>query len=41
VITEGLAAPYAHTLGGGAPAVGLLLAATPAGLLIGRSCSAG
>jgi len=35
VITEGLAAPYAHTLGGGAPTVGLLLAATPAGLLIG------
>jgi len=35
VVTEGLAAPYAHTLGGGAPTVGLLLAATPAGLLIG------
>jgi MFS family permease len=35
VVPEGLAAPYAHTLGGGAPTVGLLLAATPAGLLIG------
>ena len=35
VVPEGLAAPYAHTLGGGAPTVGLLLAAAPAGLLIG------
>jgi MFS family permease len=35
VVPEGLAAPYAHSLGGGAPTVGLLLAATPAGLLIG------
>jgi Major Facilitator Superfamily len=35
VVTEGLAAPYARTLGGGAPTAGLLLAATPAGLLIG------
>ena len=35
VVPEGLAAPYAHTLGGGAPTVGLLLAAPPAGLLIG------
>ncbi len=36
VVPEGLAAPYAHTLGSGAPTVGLLLAATPAGLLIGE-----
>lgn len=35
VVPEGLAAPYAHTLGGGAPTIGLLLAAAPAGLLIG------
>jgi predicted MFS family arabinose efflux permease len=35
VVPEGLAAPYAHTLGGGAPTVGLLLAAAPAGLLLG------
>ncbi len=32
VVPEGLAAPYAHSLGGGAP---MLLAAAPAGLLIG------
>ena len=35
VVPEGLAAPYAHALGGGAPTIGLLLAAAPAGLLIG------
>ncbi len=35
VVPEGLAAPYAHTLGGGAPTIGLLLAAAPAGLLVG------
>jgi hypothetical protein len=35
VVPEGLAAPYARTLDGGAPTIGLLLAATPAGLLIG------
>ena len=35
VVPEGLAAPYARTLGGGAPTIGLLLAAAPAGLLIG------
>ena len=35
VVPEGLAAPYARTLGGGPPAIGLLLAAGPAGLLIG------
>ena len=35
MVPEGLAAPYAHTLGGGAPTVGLLLAAPPAGLLLG------
>ncbi len=35
VVPEGLAAPYARTLDGGPPAIGLLLAAGPAGLLIG------
>lgn len=35
VVPEGLAVPYARTLGGGAPTIGLLLAAAPAGLLIG------
>jgi MFS family permease len=35
VVPEGLAAPYARTLGGGAATIGLLLAAAPAGLLIG------
>ena len=35
VVPEGLAAPYARTLGGGPPTIGLLLAAAPAGLLIG------
>ena len=31
VVPEALAAPYAHTLGGGAPTIGLLMAAMPAG----------
>lgn len=35
VVPEGLAAPYAHLLGGGPRTVGLLLAAGPAGVLIG------
>lgn len=35
VVPEGLAAPYAATLGGGAATVGLLLAAGPAGVLLG------
>jgi len=35
VIVEGLAVPYAHQLGGGADTVGLLLAASPAGAVIG------
>lgn len=35
VIPEGLAAPYAATLDAGPAAVGLLLAATPTGVLIG------
>lgn len=35
VIPEGLAAPYAHALGGGSRTVGVLLAAGPAGVLLG------
>jgi MFS family permease len=35
VVPEALAAPYAHILGGGAPAIGLLMAAMPAGTVIG------
>lgn len=35
VIPEGLAAPYAARLGGGSASVGLLLAAGPAGVLVG------
>ena len=35
VAPEGLAAPYAAAIGGGAGTVGLLLAANPAGLMIG------
>ena len=35
VIPEGLAAPYAHGLGGGPRTVGLLLAGGPAGVLLG------
>jgi len=35
VVPEGLAVPYAHTLGGGPLATGLLLAAMPAGLVLG------
>ncbi len=35
VVPEGLAAPYAADLGGGPKTVGLLLAALPAGTLIG------
>ena len=35
VVPEALAAPYARTLGGGAPTIGLLLAAMPAGTVIG------
>jgi len=35
VVPEGLAAPYAQTLGGGPRTVGLLLAAGPAGVLVG------
>ena len=35
VVPEALAAPYAHVLGGGAPAIGLLMAAMPAGTVIG------
>ncbi|WP_127784416.1 MFS transporter [Rhodococcus sp. X156] len=35
VVPEGLAAPYADSLGGGARTVGLLLAAGPAGVLLG------
>ena len=35
VVPEALAAPYAHALGGGAPTVGLLMAAMPAGLAVG------
>jgi Transmembrane secretion effector len=34
VVPEGLAAPYAARLGGGAQAVGLLLASAPAGMLV-------
>ena len=35
VVPEGVAAPYAHDLGGGPVAVGLLMAATPAGTAVG------
>jgi MFS family permease len=35
VVPEALAAPYAHVLGGGAAAIGLLMAAMPAGTVIG------
>jgi MFS family permease len=35
VVPEALAAPYAHTLGGGAPTIGILMAAMPAGTVIG------
>jgi predicted MFS family arabinose efflux permease len=35
VVPEGLAAPYAASIGGGAKTIGLLLAALPAGTLIG------
>jgi len=35
VVPEGLAAPYAQALGGGPRTVGLLLAAGPAGVLVG------
>ena len=35
VVPEALAAPYAHELGGGAPTIGVLMAAMPAGTLIG------
>lgn len=37
VVPEGLAAPYARTLGGGPVTVGLLMAAMPAGTLVGAS----
>jgi MFS family permease len=35
VVPEGLAAPWAHTLGGGPVMVGLLMTAMPAGMVIG------
>ena len=35
VVPEALAAPYAHTLGGGARTIGVLMAAMPAGMVIG------
>ena len=35
VVPEALAAPYAHSLGGGAPTIGVLMAAMPAGTVIG------
>lgn len=35
VVPEGLAAPYAHAIGGGTDTIGLLLAASPAGMLVG------
>jgi MFS family permease len=35
VVPEALAAPYAHALGGGAPTIGVLMAAMPAGTAIG------
>jgi MFS family permease len=35
VVPEGLAAPYAHSLGGGPLTVGLLMAAMPFGLVLG------
>jgi MFS family permease len=35
VVPEGLAAPYAHALGGSAITVGLLMAAAPAGTVVG------
>ena len=35
VVPEALAAPYAHALGGGAPTIGVLMAAMPAGTVIG------
>jgi len=35
VVPEGLAAPYAHALGGGPLTVGLLMAAMPAGIIVG------
>jgi MFS transporter len=37
VVPEGLAAPYARTLGGGALTAGLLMAAMPAGLVLGAA----
>jgi MFS family permease len=35
VVPEGLAAPYGHDLGGGPITVGLLMAAMPAGMIVG------
>lgn len=35
VVPEGLAAPYAEAIGGGSDTIGLLLAACPAGMLVG------
>src|SRR5947209_3321649 len=35
IVPEGLAAPYADAIGGGATTVGLILAASPAGMLVG------
>jgi MFS family permease len=40
VVPEGLAAPYAHSLGGGAPTIGLLMAALAAGTVLG-GCALG
>jgi hypothetical protein len=38
VVPEALAAPYAHALGHGAVAVGLMMATLPAGMAIGTVC---
>ena len=41
IVPEGLAAPYAHSLHGSTPTVGLLMAAMPFGVVVGVPCSAG
>jgi len=41
IVPDGLAAPYAHSLHGSTPTVGLLMAAMPFGVVVGVPCSAG
>jgi MFS family permease len=40
VLPEGIAVPYAHALGGGPPAAGLLMAAMPVGTVLGATALA-